>query len=128
MDLSAGLVEHCGRAVRVGDLVGEIHIVEFVEVKAADSEHVIATHTHARADQVGCRSQSVRKPLVVAAEHPLEFGREPGRPGRGVVRPWRTADGHGSRARGVHGEQSLEPVRFRFGVVVEEGDDVSAGE
>ena len=75
-----------------------------------------------------CRSQSVRQPLVVTAEHPLEFGRDPGWPGRAVVRPWRTADGYGSRARGVHGEQSLEPVWFRFGVVVEEGDDVSAGE
>ena len=30
--------------------------------------------------------------------------------------------------RVVHGEQPLEPVRRRFGVVVEEGDDLSAGE
>ncbi len=128
MDLGARLVEDGGRAVRMGDPMREVHVVVVVGMEPADSEHRVATHAHARADQAAYGREPVRQRLVMAAEHPIEIGREPGWPRRPVIRPRRTADREGARARGVHGEQPLEPIRFRYGVVVEEGDDLSAGE
>ncbi len=73
-------------------------------------------------------SEPIGQRAVVAAEYPIKIGREPGRPLRGIVWSGRTADRDGVRVSGVHREQPFEPVRRRFGVIVEERDDVRAGQ
>ena len=87
IDLRTRLVEDGGRPVRMGDPMREVHVVVFVGMEPADSEHRFATHAHARADQAAYGSEPLRQRLVMAAEDPIEIGREPGRPRRPVVRP-----------------------------------------
>jgi hypothetical protein len=94
-DLCARLVEYGGWPMLVCDPVGQVQIVVTVGMKAADGEHLVSAHTHARADQVAHGSELVRQRAVVAAKHPVEFWWKPGRPTGPVIGQRRTADRNG---------------------------------
>jgi len=105
---------------------GEVEILGF-GAQPADRENGRAPRGHAGADHAQHRAGLLRQPLVGTAEDPVELVGQPARTGP-TVDGQRAAGDPDDGGIGVRAEQVLEPVGLGDRVVVEEHDDLAAGE